>query len=86
MNVHMLRHIPDCVRNWGPMWAYSCFSFESQNGHLKKLYHGTRCMNVQVSMLYVCSAILITYTPFVLFVVGFLIHLVAGYTSQNEWK
>ena len=35
MNIHLLRHIVDCVRNWGPLWGYSCFSFESMNGHLK---------------------------------------------------
>ena len=48
MNVHLLKHIPDCVRDWGPLWAYSCFSFESMNGHLKRHFHGARCMNVQV--------------------------------------
>ena len=48
MNVHLLKHIPDCVRNWGPLTGYSCFPFESFNGHLKKHFHGTRAMNVQV--------------------------------------
>ncbi len=52
MNVHMLKHIPQCVQNWGPLWAYSCFSFESINGHLKKHFHGTRCMNAQVLWLH----------------------------------
>ena len=35
MNVHLLKHIPACVANWGPLWAYSYFHFESVNGHLK---------------------------------------------------
>ncbi len=48
LNVHLLRHIPDCVRDWGTLWAYSCFVFESLNGHLKKFFHGTRSMNTQV--------------------------------------
>ena len=48
MNVHMLKHIPACVVNWGPLWAYSCFHFESVNGHLKAHYHGTQAMNFQV--------------------------------------
>ena len=48
MNVHMLKHLPACVANWGPLWAYSCFHFESVNGHLKAHYHGTRAMNFQV--------------------------------------
>jgi len=29
------------------MWCYSCFAFESMNGHLKKLFHGSRNMNEQ---------------------------------------
>ena len=41
MNVHSLIHLPQTVRNFGPLWAYSCFGFESMNGHLKKHCHGT---------------------------------------------
>lgn len=48
MNVHLLKHIPDCVRNWGPLWGYSCFAFESMNGYLRMQFHGTRNMNAQV--------------------------------------
>ena len=40
--------IPECVANWGPLWAYYCFQFESVNGHLKSRYHGTKAMNAQV--------------------------------------
>ncbi len=28
MKVHLLSHITECVKDWGPLWAYSCFSFE----------------------------------------------------------
>ena len=48
MNVHMLRHLTLHVLNWGPLWVYSCFSFESLNGELKKYFHGTRNMSNQV--------------------------------------
>ena len=48
MNVHLLKHMPACVANWGPLWVYSCFHFESVNGHLKAHFHGTRAMNYQV--------------------------------------
>ena len=48
MNVHLLRHLPECVQNWGPLWAYLCFPFKSLNGHLKTHFHGTRCINAQV--------------------------------------
>ena len=49
MNVHLLSHLTDCVRDWGPLWSYSCFTFESANNSLKKLFHGTKNMSKQVS-------------------------------------
>ena len=48
MNVHQLCHLVYHVRNWGPLWCFSCFGFESVNGQLKKLFHGTRDMSEQV--------------------------------------
>lgn len=33
-NVHMISHIPDCVINLGPLWVYSNFPFENNNGKL----------------------------------------------------
>ena len=43
MNVHLLSHVTNCVRNWGPLWCYSCFQFESMNKEVKKLFRGTQC-------------------------------------------
>ncbi|XP_062583950.1 uncharacterized protein LOC134245701 [Saccostrea cucullata] len=40
LNVHNISHIVDCVDNWGPLWAYSCFAFESFNGEISKAIHG----------------------------------------------
>ena len=40
-NMHILIHLSQCVKNWGPLWGYSCFGFESMNGHLRKSCHGT---------------------------------------------
>jgi len=48
MNVHLLCHLVLQVRNWGPLWSYSCFPFESVNGVIRKLFHGTRDMSEQV--------------------------------------
>lgn len=31
MNVHLLQHLAYCVSRRGPIWAYSCFAFESMN-------------------------------------------------------
>jgi hypothetical protein len=35
-------HISRFVLNWGPLWSYSLFGYESMNGHLRKNCHGTR--------------------------------------------
>ena len=49
MNVHnMLRHSVQCVKDWGPLWCYSCFPFEGMNRQLKAFFHGSRNMNKQV--------------------------------------
>lgn len=41
MNIHLLTHLPECVQNLGPLWSYSMFSFESNNGVLGKFHHGS---------------------------------------------
>ncbi|XP_052212666.1 uncharacterized protein LOC127831685 [Dreissena polymorpha] len=48
LNIHNLLHLCDCVRKWGPLWAWSCFSFESFNGEIKKTIHGTGSVCKQV--------------------------------------
>ena len=40
-NMHLLLHLVQIVRLWGPLWAFSMFGFENVNGYLGKLYHGT---------------------------------------------
>ena len=52
MNMHLLIHLSQCVQDWGPLWAYSCFQFWSANNYLKKLFHGTRDMSEQVCFLF----------------------------------
>ena len=41
-NVHSLIHLVECVRQYGPLWTFSCFGFDNMNGYLKKHCHGTR--------------------------------------------
>lgn len=41
MNVHLISHLVQNVRNSGPLWCTSMFAFESNNGHLVKSFHGT---------------------------------------------
>ena len=48
-NVHLLWHMPDCIRNWGPLWCYSAYSFESANGLFLKLFHGTQAVSKQIA-------------------------------------
>ena len=41
MNVHLLQHLAYYVLRRGPLWAYSCFAFESMNAFIKPLVHRT---------------------------------------------
>ena len=50
MNIHGLLHLPEVVRNLGPLWAHSCFPFESANGDLLKLFHGSSGVEKQVML------------------------------------
>lgn len=36
MNIHLLRHLADAVKNSGPLWSHSMFAFEQSNGELVK--------------------------------------------------
>lgn len=47
-NVHLLTHLAASVKNWGPLWATSTFSFESFNGTLLKYFNGTTHVPVQM--------------------------------------
>ena len=52
-SLHSLLHLPDSVRNLGPLWSHSCFPFESANGDLLKLFHGSQGIEKQVSETYI---------------------------------
>ena len=47
-NVHDLLHLPQCVRDAGPLFLYSCFHFEDLNGRLEKYFHGTQSVPEQI--------------------------------------
>lgn len=55
INVHNLLHLPETVKNLGPLWAHSCFAFEAANGELLKLFHGSQKVEKQVSYL-ICTS------------------------------
>lgn len=50
MNVHLLTHLVNYTRAWGPVWVFSCFPFETMNHVLKQHFHGTREVAMQVSI------------------------------------
>ena len=51
-NVHCLTHLAHCVRDCGPLWATSTFTFESHNHVLLNLFHGTQCVPQQISHMF----------------------------------
>lgn len=49
MNIHCLLHLTDCVRNIGPLWCCSCFWYEDFNSNLRKLFHGSKKVELQIA-------------------------------------
>ncbi|XP_051159327.1 uncharacterized protein LOC127291530 [Leptopilina boulardi] len=47
-NVHLLLHIPQSVKNFGALWAWSTFPYEHYNGVIKKLFKGTQYLPEQI--------------------------------------
>ena len=47
-NVHCLTHLPHCVKDCGPLWATSAFTFESHNHVLMNMFNGTQCVPQQI--------------------------------------
>ena len=41
INFHLLTHLTECVRLFGPLWTTSCFPFENANGFLVRCISGT---------------------------------------------
>lgn len=48
-NIHLLTHITQSVKQWGPLWATSTFVFESNMGTLLKYFHGTQYVSSQIA-------------------------------------
>ena len=47
-NLHLLLHLPQIVRDLGPIWICPCFPFEDLNGKLKKLGRGSKCADLHI--------------------------------------
>lgn len=48
INFHLLLHTVESVRQLGPLWSSSCFSFEDYNGELGGYFHGTQHVHSQI--------------------------------------
>ncbi|KAK3920919.1 Capsid protein, partial [Frankliniella fusca] len=48
-NFHLLRHLHENVRDLGPLFFTSCFTFEDLNGKLANLAHGTRHAGLKIA-------------------------------------
>lgn len=55
INIHILRHYGDIVRNTGPLWCHSLFGFESNMGILTKYYLGGTNVLEQIAQKYVIA-------------------------------
>lgn len=47
-NIHQLLHIVESVKNWGPLWTHSTFSFEAWNHELLQAIHCAKGVNQQI--------------------------------------
>ena len=47
-NVHNLLHLPKIVKEFGPLYIYSCFPFEGANGSLLSYIKGTQHVDAQI--------------------------------------
>lgn len=48
-NIHLVTHIVDCSRDYGPLWAFSLFVFEDVNGVVKKYVKGPKEPIIQIA-------------------------------------
>ncbi len=48
MTFNVLLHLSDKVKDLGPLWCHNCFFYEDYNGDLRKLFHGTKQVELQI--------------------------------------
>lgn len=51
-NVHLLLHLVESVRNFGPLWGFSLFPYENLNGFLKGFVKGPKEPLIQMNIKY----------------------------------
>ena len=55
-NMHLSCHIVDCIRDYGPVYSFWCFSFERYNGILGSYHKNNH--NIGKWLSYMCSSVL----------------------------
>lgn len=55
LNIHLLRHYYDMIIACGPLWAYTVFGFEAENGVLTKYVCGKTDVLLQIASKYTTS-------------------------------
>lgn len=58
MNVHLLTHLVDCVKQNGPLWVYGMFTFESFNAKFKKYLGSSNEVLHTITMKYVLERLI----------------------------
>ncbi|XP_039311945.1 uncharacterized protein LOC105207063 isoform X1 [Solenopsis invicta] len=51
-NIHLLLYIPDSVKQFGALWAWSAFPFEHYNGILTTMFHNSQSVPQQICKSY----------------------------------
>lgn len=51
-NVHLLLHIPDAVKSFGCLWAWSTFPYENYNSTLRSMIHSSQSLLQQICKSY----------------------------------
>lgn len=47
-NSHLLTHLGNSVRNWGPLWTHSAFIYENYNQDILKFIHSSQHVALQI--------------------------------------
>lgn len=55
-NAHCLTRLAQCVKDCGPLWAISAFTFESHNHVLINMFNGTRVFQSKLLTHFCCKA------------------------------
>jgi hypothetical protein len=66
LTFHQLLHLVLVCKNLGPTWVFSCFIYESLNGQIAKLVHGSRHVALQIcssSFVYMKLPVLVNSMP-----------------------